>query len=605
MSSLAYLDAAHQAKMSVLRLADLNTRSRFEALEARTSALVDADSARRRLDILSALQVQFSSLKPELAGNIHNSVSELKAYLQGLYNADLMKEPLLVEVALAHAVHYAIKMLEFTAEDSKYSTIMGSLGVLEVASSAIHMFSQRPFGPAAVVEADGIPVMVKLLSPLHAPTVISNIANAIGNMAGCHGMRLAFRSNGGIGALVRLLRPDVEASAQTAGAAALSLLAAQDIVVQDSARYLGAIDSLVTMLASGDSYAVEVARYCLQSLRHNNVKNQADIITSLRSSPALAKDVLRLAGASDLLRFQELTPQRATLGRYSEVYSTLDSLATPTRLRPVPTYPTTSSIRPSSASSFTTPTKGALPSYYLSASPPPSGVMHTPTPSHHRYIQPPASHRGSQYSSLLRSPTSSLLHPASNITRYEAPHIPALGRLGERGGITGYTYGYDESLYRLGVVPEVTGELLRRRHLARYSHEEMTLLLQEFGFDMLDLRQFRIHRISGLDLLNMTEDDMFTTLVLPRVRVGTLRSLQRAVQLFDRISTIPPQGKISEIELRLYLASSGCTSYDVDKLTTLFKSLIRTERNDFVTFFDFVRSYDWIAQAFRIYNVPA
>lgn len=167
--------------------------------------------------------------------------------------------------------------------------------------------------------------------------------------------------------------------------------------------------------------------------------------------------------------------------------------------------------------------------------------MHTPTPSHHRYIQPPASHRGSQYSSLLRSPTSSLLHPASNITRYEAPHIPALGRLGERGGITGYTYGYDESLYRLGVVPEVTGELLRRRHLARYSHEEMTLLLQEFGFDMLDLRQFRIHRISGLDLLNMTEDDMFTTLVLPRVRVGTLRSLQRAVQLFDRISTIPPQ----------------------------------------------------------------
>lgn len=57
MSSLAYLDAAHQAKMSVLRLADLNTRSRFEALEARTSALVDADSARRRLDILSALQV--------------------------------------------------------------------------------------------------------------------------------------------------------------------------------------------------------------------------------------------------------------------------------------------------------------------------------------------------------------------------------------------------------------------------------------------------------------------------------------------------------------------------------------------------------------------
>lgn len=57
MSSLAYLDAAHQARMSVLRLADLNTRSRFEAMEARTGALMDLDSSRRRADILSALQV--------------------------------------------------------------------------------------------------------------------------------------------------------------------------------------------------------------------------------------------------------------------------------------------------------------------------------------------------------------------------------------------------------------------------------------------------------------------------------------------------------------------------------------------------------------------
>lgn len=39
----------------------------------------------------------------------------------------------------------------------------------------------------------------------------------------------------------------------------------------------------------------------------------------------------------------------------------------------------------------------------------------------------------------------------------------------------------------------------------------------------------------------MTEDDMFTTLVLPRARVGTLRTLQRAVQLFDRITTLPCQ----------------------------------------------------------------
>lgn len=56
--------------------------------------------------------------------------------------------------------------------------------MLEVASSAVHMFSQRPGGAAAVVNSNGMPVLVKLLSPVHNATVIANIANAIGNMAG-------------------------------------------------------------------------------------------------------------------------------------------------------------------------------------------------------------------------------------------------------------------------------------------------------------------------------------------------------------------------------------------------------------------------------------
>lgn len=67
----------------------------------------------------------------------------------------------------------------------------------------------------------------------------------------------------------------------------------------------------------------------------------------------------------------------------------------------------------------------------------------------------------------------------------------------------------------------------------------------------------------------------------------------------------PLQGRLSEVELRLYLASHGCSTAEVDKLIKLFRSLVRTDRLDFVTFWDFVSGYDWIAQAFRIYNVPA
>jgi hypothetical protein len=44
---------------------------------------------------------------------------------------------------------------------------------------------------------------------------------------------------------------------------------------------------------------------------------------------------------------------------------------------------------------------------------------------------------------------------------------------------------------------ELESELLRKKHLGRFSAEEVQLLLQEMGFDELDLRGFRVHSIDG------------------------------------------------------------------------------------------------------------
>ncbi|PNH02745.1 hypothetical protein TSOC_011237 [Tetrabaena socialis] len=131
--------------------------------------------------------------------------------------------------------------------------------------------------------------------------------------------------------------------------------------------------------------------------------------------------------------------------------------------------------------------------------------------------------------------------------------------------------------------------------------------VQEMAFDKLDLRSFKVHGISGVDLLDMTEDEMIVRLLLPRHKVRKLRALQRAVALFDRIATLPRQGRLSEMELRLFLASQGCGSLEVEKVVRLFRSLVRTDGKglDFATFWDFVVSYDWIAQAFRIYSIAA
>ena len=44
---------------------------------------------------------------------------------------------------------------------------------------------------------------------------------------------------------------------------------------------------------------------------------------------------------------------------------------------------------------------------------------------------------------------------------------------------------------------ELESELLRKKHLARFSPEEVCLLLEEMGFDRLDLRGFRVERVDG------------------------------------------------------------------------------------------------------------
>lgn len=45
-------------------------------------------------------------------------------------------------------------------------------------------------------------------------------------------------------------------------------------------------------------------------------------------------------------------------------------------------------------------------------------------------------------------------------------------------------------------------------------------LHQEMGFDKLDLRSFKLNGVAGVDLLDMSEDEMVVRLLLPRHKVG-------------------------------------------------------------------------------------
>ncbi len=416
-----------------------------------------------------------------------------------------------------------------------------------------------------------------------------NTANAVGSLASSEAARLSFRANGGVGAAVRLLRPDVDASAQTAAAAALSLLGARDAVVQDSVRYLGGLAHLVDLLASHDAYLSETARYALLALRHGNVKNQAEvrpwargraggrwggsgrrkgvgkgghgdvrhevwaareqvlqdgqandpgacalcallcalqIITSIRSSTALIKDLRKLDAAAELLRFEAEPP------------------------------PLSSSLLRSPASPASSLLRGTA---YASAA----------------EVRALIDDLSDYSAGNAYAPHTSLARPRT------APSKAAVSQLLEPVSPLSATSAASGGHWQLSTAPtpsaalvEVETELLRKKHLAKFSHDELVALLEEMGFDTLDLRGFRVHYVdgerrpprastltaspwastslnacgcparvvaAGATLLSMSEDVMLADLVLPRHKVRKLRALQRAAALFDRIATLPRQ----------------------------------------------------------------
>lgn len=45
--------------------------------------------------------------------------------------------------------------------------------------------------------------------------------------------------------------------------------------------------------------------------------------------------------------------------------------------------------------------------------------------------------------------------------------------------------------------PQIDSDLLKRKHLMRYTAEELATLLQDMGFDKLDLRTFKLHGVAG------------------------------------------------------------------------------------------------------------
>lgn len=85
---------------------------------------------------------------------------------------------------------------------------------MELATSALAMFAQRPWAHDLVHSSGAVQHLVAALNPLQPAVVVEHAANALGSLATSGRCRAAIRGAGGIGVLVRLLRRDTDSIVQ-------------------------------------------------------------------------------------------------------------------------------------------------------------------------------------------------------------------------------------------------------------------------------------------------------------------------------------------------------------------------------------------------------
>ena len=256
-------------------------------------------------------------------------------------------------------------------------------------------------------------------------------------------------------------------------------------------------------------------------------KNQAEIVTAVRANIRLSRDVLKLSLASDLLKFEDRTPVKLPAPAYSTSYRSS-----------IGGYEDSSSrITMGTPQRYSSPRASYSPGLGYNMTPLPSSSSYRPVSAPRLPLRSTfdvASHGGSYASPLKPSGGS----PYRSPSRVSTDYLPTARR---------YSAAMTEALlsspppqsnkeWRIASsLVEVESEVLKKKHLARFTPEEVCLLLEEMGFDRLDLRGFRAGRVDGLMLLELSEEEMMVDMVLQRMKIRQVQMLQKAVKLFDRI----------------------------------------------------------------------
>jgi hypothetical protein len=133
------------------------------------------------------------------------------------------------------------------------------------------------------------------------------------------------------------------------------------------------------------------------------------------------------------------------------------------------------------------------------------------------------------------------------------------------------------------------------------------------GWEPSDLRGLRRADTTGAELLlQLTAAaasdpacrDLALRLRVPQHKARRLRRLVDATALFDAVATRAAQPRLSEVELRLWLAGSGCSAAEVARVLKLLCSLVaRDEAAAFITYREWAVNWQWVTHALEVYGL--
>jgi hypothetical protein len=80
--------------------------------------------------------------------------------------------------------------------------------------------------------------------------------------------------------------------------------------------------------------------------------------------------------------------------------------------------------------------------------------------------------------------------------------------------------------------------------------------------------------------------------------------LQDAMRLYDAIATRVAQPRLTDIELRLWLAGQGCSSGEAGRVMKLLRSLVMNDAEaPYVSAWEWSVGWTWVMHALEVYGV--